>query len=206
MPTYPLFHTVLCPIDFPITQHRPSRTLMREKARAELRRFVEKNIRHYGIPNGSVTIDVAIGKPHDEIEWAADRLKCDLIVLGSAGETGANRMMLGSTTLRVLRKSPLPVLAIPPVRGRVTRPAGNWPGPWALAPIDLGASAHADAMAAAICARELGAQLRLVHVVEPLLERPWIEVDARRRNQQRQRSALARLASLKDELGGGASS
>jgi len=186
MPTYPLFHTVLCPIDF--SKHSAQalahaaalvkrlggrliviyvedpllvaaaamaydEKLMRDKARAELRRFVEKNIRHYGIPIGSVTIDVAVGKPYDEIEWAADRLKCDLIVLGSAGETGANRMMFGSTTLRVLRRSPLPVLAIPPVRGRITRPAGNWPGPWALAPIDLGASAHADAMAAAVSKR-----------------------------------------------------
>lgn len=174
--------------------------LMREKARAALRRFVEKTVRPYGIPIDAITLDVAIGKPHDEIEWTADRLKCDLIVLGSHGETGANRMMLGSTTLRVLRRSPIPVLAIPPVRGRMIRPARTWPGPWMLAPIDLGASARADALAAAVSARELGAQLRLVHIVEPLLERPWIEVDARRRNQARQRRATALLMNLKDEL------
>ncbi len=174
--------------------------LMREQARAALRRFVEKAIRPYRLSIEAVTLDVAIGKPHQEIEWTADRLKCDLIVLGSHGETGANRIMLGSTTLRVLRRSPIPVLAIPPVKGRVKGPGTGWPGPWVLAPIDLDASARVDALAAAVSARELGAQLRLVHVVEPLAERPWLEVDARRRNQLRQRRAMARLVSLKDGL------
>lgn len=174
--------------------------LMREQARASLRRFVEKAIRPYRLSIEAVTLDVAIGKPHDEIAWTAERLKCDLIVLGTHGETGANRMMLGSTTLRVLRTSPIPVLAVPPVKGRTKLPVAGWPGPWVLAPIDLGAGARLDAIAAAVSARELGTQLRLVHIVEPLAERPWIEVDARRRNQQRQRRAMARLASLKDEL------
>jgi nucleotide-binding universal stress UspA family protein len=174
--------------------------LLRERARAALRRFVEKAVRPYHLPIEAVTLDVAAGKPHQEIEWTADRLKCDLIVLGSHGETGANRLMLGSTTLRVLRRSPLPVLAIPPVKGRMKGPQPGWPGPWMLAPIDLDARARMDALAAAVSARELGAQLRLVHVVEPFAERPWIEVDARRRNQQRQRRAAARLAGLKDEL------
>lgn len=169
-----------------------------EKGRVELRRFVERTIAPYGVPIESVTLDVAIGRPHEEIAWTAQRLKCDLIVLGAHGATGANRMMLGSTTHRVLRRSPLPVLAVPPVKGRAKRPARTWPGKWALAPIDLGARAAADAMAAAVAARELGTQLRLVHIVEPIAELPWLEVDATRRNQQRERRALAFLSRVKD--------
>jgi universal stress protein A len=174
--------------------------VMRENARRELRRFVERSIRTFGIPIESVTLDIAIGKPHEEIEWTAERLKCDIIVLGSHGETGGNRLMLGSTTLRVLRKSPIPVLAVPPVRGRARRPRAGWPEPWVLAPIDLGPNARRDALVAAISARELGARLRLVHVVEPLPERRWIEIDARRRNRQAQRHAVALLGKIKDEL------
>ncbi len=171
-----------------------------EKGRVALRRFVERTIAPYGVPIESVTLDVAIGRPHEEIAWTAKRLKCDLIILGAHGATGANRMMLGSTTHRVLRRSPLPVLAVPPVKGRAKRPARNWPGRWALAPIDLGQRARADAMAAAVAARELGTQLRLVHIVEPVTQLPWLEVDATRRNQQRERRALAFLSRLKDDL------
>ena len=174
---------------------------MRDNAHRALTRFVERSIRPFGLSIESIMLEIAIGKPHEEIERAADRHACDLVVLGSHGETGANRMMLGSTTLRVLRRATIPVLAIPPVKGRAKRPLASWPGPWVLAPVDLDSSARADAQIAAVCARELGARLRLVHIVEPLPERPWIEIDARRRNQQMQRHALALLKSLKDELG-----
>jgi nucleotide-binding universal stress UspA family protein len=174
--------------------------LLVEKGRRALRRFVEKTIGPFGVSVDSVTLDVAVGRPHEEIAWTAKRLKCDLIVVGTHGATGANRMMLGSTTHRVLRRSPLPVLAVPPVKGRAKRPNRSWPGKWALAPIDLGPGARADAMAAAICARELDTQLRLVHIVEPLSEVPWLELDAIRRTRQLERRALAYLSRLKDEL------
>jgi nucleotide-binding universal stress UspA family protein len=108
--------------------------------------------------------------------------------------------MLGSTTHRVLRHSPLPVLAIPPVKGRATGPSQHWPGKLALAPVDLGARDRVDALAAAVVARELGVPLQLVHVVEQIEDLPWLEVDATRRNLQRSRRALAHLTNLKHEL------
>lgn len=171
-----------------------------EKGRVALRRLVERAIAPYGLPIESVALDVAVGKPHEEIAWTADRLGCDLIVMGAHGLTGANRMMVGSTTHRVLRNSPIPVLAVPPVTGRAKRPSRNWPGKWALAPVDLGQRDRVDAMTAAVVARELGTQLRLVHIVEPITQLPWLEVDAARRDQQRERRAMAHLSRLKDEL------
>jgi nucleotide-binding universal stress UspA family protein len=165
-----------------------------------LRRLVERTISRYGLAIESVTLDVAVGRPHERIAWTAEHLECDLIVMGAHGWTGANRMMLGSTTQRVLRKSPLPVLAIPPVKGRSRGPSKGWPGKWALAPVDLGARDRADALAAAVVARELGTQLLLVHIVEPVAEVPWLELDTARRNLQRERRALAHLTRLKDHL------
>ena len=94
---------------------------MIEKGRMEIRRLVERTVKPYGLPIESVTLDIAVGRPHEKISWTAEQLKCDLIVMGSHGWTGANRMMLGSTTHRILRNSPLPVLAIPPVKGHATR-------------------------------------------------------------------------------------
>ena len=148
----------------------------------------------------STTIDVAVGKPHEEIVRSAERFKSDLIVMGSHGRTGASLMMLGSTTHRVLRESSLPILATPPLEGRLARPSQNWPGKWALAPLDLGPRDRADALAAAVAARELGVELQLVHVVEPIADVPWLELDEARRNQQRRRNALAELTKLKEKL------
>jgi len=171
-----------------------------EKGRKELRRFVERTIGPSGLTLSSVTLDVAIGKPHEIIEWTAAELECDLIVMGAHGATGANRMMLGSTTHRILRHSPLPVLATPPVRGRWTRPPKDWPGKIAIAPIDFGPRDRADALAAAVAAKELGTQLELVHVVEPIADVPWLELDEARRNRQLERRAAARLTRLQDDL------
>jgi nucleotide-binding universal stress UspA family protein len=175
---------------------------LKDKAITELRRLVERTIKPLGLPMSSVTIDVALGKPHEEIAWTAERLKCDVIVMGAHGRTGANRLMLGSTTHRLLRRSPLPILATPPVTGRSRGPGKDWPGQMILATIDLGARDRADALAAAVVARELGTQLELVHIVEPITNPPWLEVDADRRNLQRQRRAIVRLTQLQDELRG----
>jgi nucleotide-binding universal stress UspA family protein len=171
-----------------------------EKGRRELRRFVEKTIAPTGLSWSSITLDVAIGKPHQVIEWTADQLGCDLIVMGAHGLTGANKMMLGSTTHRILRRSQLPVLATPPVTGRWARPPRGWPGKMAIAPIDFSARDRADALAAAVAAKELGTQLELVHVVEPIADVPWLELDEARRNLQRERRAAARLTRLQDDL------
>jgi nucleotide-binding universal stress UspA family protein len=177
------------------------RTLI-DKARTELRRLIQRTIPRHGLPMSSVTLDVAVGRPHEEIEWTAERLKCDVIVLGAHGRTGANRMMLGSTTHRILRRSPLPVLATPPVDGRARGPAKGWPGKLVIAPIDFGSGDRVEAQAAGVAARDLGTSLELVHIVEPISSPPWLDFDAERRNLQRKRQAVARLTQLQNELEG----
>ena len=145
-------------------------------------------------------LDVAVGRPEEQIAWAAERLKCDVIVMGAHGRTGTNKLLMGSTTHRILRRSHLPVLATPPVVGRARSPAKDWPGKLVIAPIDGGIRARVDARAAAVVARELGTQLELVHVLEPISNPPWLDVDADRRNLQQQRLAIARLKRFQDEL------
>lgn len=51
------------------------------------------------------------GKPGARILSAARREKADLIVMGTRGHGLLDRMLIGSTTLEVLRKSVIPVLA-----------------------------------------------------------------------------------------------
>ena len=43
-------------------------------------------------------------------------------------------------------------------------------------------------------------QLQLVHVVEPIPDIPWLELDEARRNTQRHRKALAELTTLEEEF------
>ena len=171
-----------------------------DKARKELQWVVEKTIQPYGLRMEDVTLDVAVGRPHEEIARTAERMKCDVIVMGAHGRSGMNKLMLGSTTHRVLRRSGLPVLATPPAAPRERGPAKDWPGKMAIAPVDIGIRDRGDALAAAVVARELGTQLELVHIVEPVAKPPWLEVDADRRNLQRQRRATVRLTQLQDAI------
>ena len=47
-----------------------------------------------------------------EVVAVADRVKADLIVMGTHGRQGVGRMFLGSVAERVVRSSPVPVLTI----------------------------------------------------------------------------------------------
>ena len=55
----------------------------------------------------------AKGEPADEIIRAAEREKADLIIMATAGHDGILDALRGSTTDKVLRRSPCPLLAVP---------------------------------------------------------------------------------------------
>lgn len=52
---------------------------------------------------------------HHEILTAAETDRADLIVLSTHGRTGLTKLLIGSVTEKVLRSSPIDVLAIPPM-------------------------------------------------------------------------------------------
>ncbi|MFB6084468.1 MAG: universal stress protein [Halorientalis sp.] len=65
---------------------------------------------------------VAEGKPSETILDHADEADCDLIVMGTHGRGGLDRLLLGSVAERVVRRSPIPVMTVrvgePPVADR----------------------------------------------------------------------------------------
>lgn len=61
-----------------------------------------------------VTATVAEGNVVAEIVRRAAALDADLVVMGTHGRSGLERLMLGSVTERVLVKTALPVLTVPP--------------------------------------------------------------------------------------------
>jgi universal stress protein A len=60
---------------------------------------------------------IMTGIPSDEITAAATRIDASLIVLGTHGRTGLDRILFGSTAERVVRSASCPVLTVrlPPV-------------------------------------------------------------------------------------------
>jgi nucleotide-binding universal stress UspA family protein len=55
---------------------------------------------------------VRVGTPADEIVRAANEEKAAMIVLGTHGRGGVQRLMLGSVADRVLRRAACPVLVV----------------------------------------------------------------------------------------------
>jgi nucleotide-binding universal stress UspA family protein len=90
----------------------------------ELRHFVSGALRNT-TPRVSATLLTKAGKPAPEIVNAAARHGCDVIVMGYRGIGRASRFLFGSTTEEVVRRSAVPVLAIPPARRRARLPAGD---------------------------------------------------------------------------------
>ncbi len=54
------------------------------------------------------------GTPYAEILKAADKVKANLLVLGTHGRTGLPHLVLGSVAEKVVRQSPCPVLTVRP--------------------------------------------------------------------------------------------
>ena len=52
------------------------------------------------------------GSPAREIVRYADEHDCDLVVMGTHGRGGINRLLLGSVAEQVVRTSPVPVLTV----------------------------------------------------------------------------------------------
>jgi len=56
--------------------------------------------------------EVSVGSPHEQITDYAEAVDADLIVMGTHGRTGLDRVLLGSVTERVVRAAPCPVLTV----------------------------------------------------------------------------------------------
>jgi nucleotide-binding universal stress UspA family protein len=89
----------------------------------ELYRWVEKAAENYKAKLSLIVDELAthglrfrgevlIGEPYKEIIRFSRGVKADLVVMGTRGQGLIDRMLIGSTTLKVLRESSVPVLAV----------------------------------------------------------------------------------------------
>lgn len=87
-----------------------SRDAMMATAREDLRKHVEKNV------GSRAPFDsrVIVGEPLDAILAQVSASGANLVVMGTHGRTGVNRLMFGSVTEAVMRTVAVPVIAVNP--------------------------------------------------------------------------------------------
>lgn len=91
----------------------------------------------------------------------ADEVEADLVVLGTHGRSGWNRMSLGSTAEAVLRQAPCPVVTVGPKADAAAA------GP-VLAPLAFESSSDLALQTAVALAADLGTHVVALHVIEPV--------------------------------------
>jgi nucleotide-binding universal stress UspA family protein len=116
---------------------------------------------------------VEFGPAQVGIPEAARELKIDLIVISTRGHTGLQRILLGSTTARVVRYASCPVLTVRPVAGatKISGPKTANLGPIVtriLVPVVFSEGCTSTVRFATTLARIMQAQLTLLHVIAPL--------------------------------------
>ncbi|HQZ37493.1 MAG TPA: universal stress protein [Vicinamibacterales bacterium] len=114
-----------------------------------------------------VHASVMPGQPVGAIIEEAGALAADLVVMGTHGASGFQHLILGSVTEKVLRKAPCPVLTVP-LRPVSTSTRGFTR---VLCAVDFSDCSQKAVALAAEVAKEAGAALTLLHVIEW----PWHE-------------------------------
>lgn len=86
--------------------------LIRENAEREMTEFLKR-----AAVGSSIQLEHRLlsGEPVTVILEEAAKHGYDLMVVGTRGVTGVTRLLLGSVTEKLIRLSPIPVLAVPPV-------------------------------------------------------------------------------------------
>jgi nucleotide-binding universal stress UspA family protein len=115
------------------------------------------------------------GNPATEIVFAAGAAPIDLLVMGTHGRSGFERLMVGSVTEKVLRKAACPVLTVPG-RAHDAVPLPPVLFKRIVCAVDFSMPSMKGLDFAISLAKEADARLTVLHVIEAA---PELEPDAR---------------------------
>lgn len=94
--------------DLPMeTSYEGIRTFLEDEGRAALEEL--ETLVDDAVP---VETEIREGTPHREIVDYARESDCDVVVMGTHGRSGIDRLLLGSVAERVVRESAVPVLTV----------------------------------------------------------------------------------------------
>ena len=145
--------------DFTVVGYGPAVALTDE----EIKEAREQVVAYFSVAK-LIDVDVLIdgGHPANRILERAASLPADLIVIGTHGMGGFERLVLGSVTEKVLRKASCPVMTVPPH----AQTTSQLPFKRLLCPVDFSDSSLAALELALSLAQEGDAQLTILHVFE----------------------------------------
>jgi nucleotide-binding universal stress UspA family protein len=106
---------VLRAIDVPTTAivpHEDTPSIDMDGYRDEMQQGLEEFLAEFDLSGVTVSTELPVDTPHEAIVASAAERDADLVVMGTHGRRGIRRLLLGSTTARVLRRIERPVATI----------------------------------------------------------------------------------------------
>jgi nucleotide-binding universal stress UspA family protein len=164
---------------------------LRDETQKKLQQFALLHARHEIRPE----CVVQDGSMTDLILSLAEARRVDLIVMGTHGLRGIDRLMLGSVTERILRRARCPVLAVRKPAHHVISSVHD-PEPVHLRKMlfctDFSDHRHRASEYAASMAKECGAELTLLHVLEDVSRLTELESETAKVASQLEESIAAK--------------
>lgn len=127
-----------------------------EKALMNMKDFHEELQKEF--PNLEITTSCEQGMLGDILLELAGQAKNELVVMGTKGASGLKYVVLGSNTFEIIRKSPIPVLAVPE-----THPTFQWENIGLLTNFK---QSEIDALQTSIAIGGIPPKLTLLHLIE----------------------------------------
>ena len=117
------------------------------------------------------TLAAEAGEPVATLVDQALSIPADLLVMGTHGRSGFDRLLLGSVTEKVLHKAPCPILTVPPHAPQTAETGGMFSR--ILCPVDFSPSALQAFGFAVDLARQSSGSVIALHAIE------WLADDVR---------------------------
>jgi nucleotide-binding universal stress UspA family protein len=165
------FHLVhVVPPDYPFTSLVDLPMVVPElEIGRRVRTRLKDAAKKYSVELRRENIHALRGSPFEQICQLARDAKIDMIIMPTRGHTGLKHLMLGSTTERVVRHSPCPVLVVHlsdiPKRGNGKLARRHFGFGKILVPIDFSDCSAKGLKFATTLARRLKSKLVLLHAV-----------------------------------------
>jgi nucleotide-binding universal stress UspA family protein len=178
--------------------------LAKAETEPALREFIAATLSESAHAPEQTVVKTAVGEAATAILETASADGADLIVMGTQGLGGFCKWLLGSTTERLLRRTHVPVLAVPGLSSDsdvVPRPR-NFEISHILAAIDFSDSSVTAAETAVELSTRWFASLTLTHVVAPLRVPAQWQPLVEESEGMRVASARTKLTALAGQLSG----